>query len=247
TFARSGVVREKIRVVPGCLDPARYVLPTTPVTRGPEFRFLSLFDFTPRKGWDLLLRAYCEEFTASDPVMLVVKVVNIFRDPLGPCKRVDEFLRHHGFRNPPPLEIIDGRFSEEQLVDLYRQSDAFVLPSRGEGWGRPYMEAMAFGLPTIGTDWSGNLGFMHEDNSYLVEIEGLEPCERTWPEMPLYRGHQWAVPSIASVRRRMREVFENREEAAARGQRARQELLSNFGLTAAGETLSAEFHRLVGE
>lgn len=39
------------------------------------------------------------------------------------------------------------------MPSLYKAADAFVLPSRGEGWGIPYMEAMAMGLPTIGTNW----------------------------------------------------------------------------------------------
>ena len=34
------------------------------------------------------------------------------------------------------------------IVDrLYKSADAFVLPSRGEGWGRPHVEAMSMALP----------------------------------------------------------------------------------------------------
>jgi glycosyltransferase involved in cell wall biosynthesis len=47
-------------------------------------------------------------------------------------------------------------------VSLYRSVDAFVLPSRGEGWGRPYMEAMSMGLPVIATNWSGPTEFVNE-------------------------------------------------------------------------------------
>ena len=54
---------------------------------------------------------------------------------------------------------------------LYAAADAYVLPTRGEGWGRPYMEAMAMGLPTIGSRWSGNLEFMHDGNAWLVDGE----------------------------------------------------------------------------
>ena len=44
---------------------------------------------------------------------------------------------------------------QAELPSLYLAVDAFVLPSRGEGWGRPVMEAMAMGLPSIATNWSG--------------------------------------------------------------------------------------------
>ena len=44
--------------------------------------------------------------------------------------------------------------SEEMIAQLYNISDVLVLPSYGEGFGLPLIEAMACGLPTIGTDCS---------------------------------------------------------------------------------------------
>jgi len=40
---------------------------------------------------------------------------------------------------------------QTDMPRLYKSVDAFVLPSRGEGWGRPHTEAMSMGLPVIGT------------------------------------------------------------------------------------------------
>jgi glycosyltransferase involved in cell wall biosynthesis len=42
---------------------------------------------------------------------------------------------------------------------MYKAADAFVLPSHGEGWGRPIMEAMSMGLPVIATNWSGQTAY----------------------------------------------------------------------------------------
>lgn len=82
---------------------------------------------------------------------------------------------------------------------LYKAADAFVLPSRGEGWGRPHVEAMSMALPVIGrrtpalvelhllitpclpflvataTHWSGPSEFMTEANSYPLRHDSLEP------------------------------------------------------------------------
>lgn len=51
--------------------------------------------------------------------------------------------------------ILDEHVPQTALPHLYLAADAFVLPSRGEGWGRPHTEAMAMELPVITTNWSG--------------------------------------------------------------------------------------------
>lgn len=247
TFIHSGVVPEKIRVVPGGIDaslydPAGY--PGLRTARDFGFCFFSVFDFTPRKGWDLLLRAYFEEFAADEDVCLVVKVVNFFGKGITADERIREFIAKNGYHHTASIVLIENECSDDELRRLYAGSDAFVLASRGEGWGRPYMEAMAFGLPTIGTRWSGNTEFMNDENSFLVDIDGLEPCERVWSDMPIYKGHQWAVPSLRSLRQRMREVFSDREAARQRGARARADVLARYDEPVVAGRFRSEIERL---
>ena len=52
----------------------------------------------------------------------------------------------------PDASLMDvlSTFSTIMLICLRHQAgDAFVLPSHGEGWGLPLMEAMAMELPNI--------------------------------------------------------------------------------------------------
>jgi glycosyltransferase involved in cell wall biosynthesis len=42
--------------------------------------------------------------------------------------------------------------ADEELPLWYRAADAFVFPSRKEGWGLAVLEAMASGLPVVVTD-----------------------------------------------------------------------------------------------
>ena len=54
------------------------------------------------------------------------------------------------------MELVQGEdMPRAALRNLYAAADAFVLPTRGEGWGLPIAEAMAMALPVIATNWSG--------------------------------------------------------------------------------------------
>jgi glycosyltransferase involved in cell wall biosynthesis len=44
-----------------------------------------------------------------------------------------------------------GYVEESRKADLLRCADAFVMPGRGEGFGIAYIEAMACGIPVVGS------------------------------------------------------------------------------------------------
>ena len=224
-FANAGVAVSKLHKVPETFDAELFHLGVTPLAvEGLDgFVFLSMYSWIRRKGWDVLLRAWFAEFGAHDDVTLALKT-DTQHAPGTDCRQeVQSFVRSELKRNPkkgPRVVVLDQPLESADVPRLYRAADAFVLASRGEGWGRPLMEAMAMGLPTIATGWSGNLEFMNDDNSYLVDYELVDAPADAWR-----RGQRWAEPSIRELRRAVRWVYENRIEAAATGTRARADVL----------------------
>lgn len=166
-FVSSGVDPSKIFVVPEAVDteffdPGRHAGASEDRA---EFRFLSVFKWERRKGWDVLLRAYFEEFSGDDPVSLSIKTQAFHTAGADFEAKVRDFAEAMGAAARRPLARFSVSADDVALAELprlYASADAFVLPTRGEGWGRPLVEAMSMGLPVIATNWSGQTAFLSE-------------------------------------------------------------------------------------
>lgn len=234
TFASSGIPDEKLRVLPPCYDFSRFRPGTPPlVVEGARgFNFLSLFDWSLRKGWDLLLAAYVAEFDADEDVALIIKTHSSLNLSIQEIAReIEGYVTQvlgRSLSSLPEIILQDANLPQQRLPHLYAAGDCFVLPTRGEGWGRPCMEAMAMGLPVIATGWSGHTAFMTQENSRLLPYEIVEVPERAWRETPTYRGHRWAEPSVPALRDAMRWMEQHRDAARALGANARRHVLENY-------------------
>jgi len=68
--------------------------------------------------------------------------------------RVEDKFVYNQIKNLDCVEYIKPKFKEE-LLEIYRQNDVFVMPSIHESFGLVYAEAMSQGLPIIYTRGQG--------------------------------------------------------------------------------------------
>ncbi|XP_061985098.1 uncharacterized protein LOC133704316 [Populus nigra] len=191
-----------------------------------EFVFLSVFKWEYRKGWDVLLKAYLKEFSRIDGVALYL-LTNPYHSDRDFGNKIVEFVEDTGIEEPvkgwAPIYVIGTHIAQVDLPRMYKAAHAFVLPSRGEGWGRPLVEAMSMSLPVIATNWSGPTEYLTEENSYPLLVDRMSKVM----EGP-FEGHLWAEPSIDKLQVLMRHVITNVEEANMRGRRAREDMIRRF-------------------
>ncbi|HHY32194.1 MAG TPA: glycosyltransferase [Firmicutes bacterium] len=252
TFISSGVEEAKVRVMPLGVDKNRFHPGVSPMPipgrRG--FAFLSVFEWIPRKGYDILLRAYLEEFRPDEDVCLILRVHdNSAYDPAGSRikSEIFAFQRAAGKEAGPPILVIPSVMSASDIPRLYAAADCFVLPTRGEGWNMTAIEAMACGLPTICTGWSSHLDFMTRETSLLVDVECLEPVPAFGiPNDKVYAGSRWARPSVAHLRALMRWVYENRSKAKEIGMRGCRDVLQRFTWEKAATRMFARLQEIQG-
>jgi glycosyltransferase involved in cell wall biosynthesis len=73
-----------------------------------------------------------------------------------------------------------GFISDEELCDHYNLCDVFAMPSKGEGFGIVYLEALACGKPTLGGDRDGAIDALcHGDLGVLVNPDDVNLIAQT--------------------------------------------------------------------
>ncbi|HKB64615.1 MAG TPA: glycosyltransferase family 4 protein [Pyrinomonadaceae bacterium] len=219
----NGLDPETVGVVPEGVDTERFKPAAEPPEQSRPFRFLYVGKWEQRKATDVLVKAFCDEFKSNEPVELVLHGWN----PYLPGFDLHGTIRRYAGTCAPAI-VPSYPLKDEDMVRLYNSCDAFVLPTRAEAWGLPITEAMACGLPVIVTQYSAPLDYLDRDCAYLIEVEKMVAVNDSF-FFPVHLGlGEWAQPDINSLRRLMRHVFENPEEARAKGIRARERVCNHW-------------------
>lgn len=174
-----------------------------------DFVFLHYNAFNLRKGFLEVFKAFDQAFDPSEPVKLVLKTT--VDNPY------DRFPFINKDRNPKVI-VNNEKMTDKQLADLCGSADAFVFPSRGEGFGMTPLEAMATGLPTIVPNAHGISHYFNSDYMYEVKVKEMAPAIYS-----RYKGQdvgKMPICDVDDLARQMRYIYEHQEEAAEKGRLA---------------------------
>jgi starch synthase len=155
TLIHAGITSDKISIVPFGTN-LEVFSPASEPPSGP-ITFLYAGGITARKGLPILLQAWEEAHLGADAQLLLAGW-----GPDSILRRMQQACR--GVR-------VLGQLSRSQLASVMRRTHVFVFPSFFEGLAQVQVEALAAGVPVIGTTASGAADIVTEGETGFV----LEP------------------------------------------------------------------------
>jgi len=219
-------VQPKIEIVPFGVNEELY----KPENNDDEtFVFLYVNSWTgeknDRKGTDLLIKAFDEEFRPDEKVKLVLKISTFWRKQ--PVEFYMKSIRDLLGKTNSNIMINANYLPEEELVKHFQKSDCFVMPTRGESFGLTAINAMACGLPIIITrdNNSGYMDFCRGKDSVLwIDIKGMEQADKRF----FVQGNLQPIPDIESLKKQLRYAFDNRKELKEKALKNSEEIRKNW-------------------
>lgn len=121
-----------------------------------QFVVLTVADNQERKNLWAGARTIADLAKTHDAYWALVTRVN---SPFG--WRMDELAQSLGITER--MMLFDRGLPFDRLWTLYAAADAFLLPSKAEGFGMPLIEAMACGVPVVATDCTACTEQIYDD------------------------------------------------------------------------------------
>lgn len=144
----------------------------------------------------LILKTSSATFSVMDRDEIVKKINNVKSMVSG---------------NLPNIYLLHGELTDSEMNSLYNHSKvkAMVSFTKGEGFGRPLLEATMSKKPVIAPSWSGQLDFLSKEHSILLPGQ-LEKVHQSvvWENIIIPESH-WFTTNYSAAGNIMRDVFRN--------------------------------------
>ncbi|MEY2581951.1 MAG: hypothetical protein QOE09_1800 [Ilumatobacteraceae bacterium] len=180
---------------------------------------------TERKNPVGVIEAFRQAFAPDEGPMLVIKTMN------GSQRWPNHQRVLAAADGRADIRMWDETLDRADQMAVIAAADGVVSLHRSEGLGLHLAEAMWLGTPTIATRYSGNLDFMDDDNSLLIDATMVNVVngEGVYPTTA-----KWAEPDIEQAAVAMRRIVDDatlsaRLSAAGRQTMERQPSLAETG------------------
>jgi len=200
---------ERVVVLPNTFDCDKYQIAPKPKylldryqlkPDQPVILTVARLDIVERcKGYSQILRVLpkVRQFIPNVLYVLVGK---------GPDRpRIEAMIKELGLESNV---LLTGFVPDEELKDYYNLCDVFAMPSKGEGFGIVYLEALACGKPVIGGNQDGAVDALcHGDLGILVNPDDVEAIARSLIEILKGEADHSLIYQPEALRQGVAEVY----------------------------------------
>lgn len=232
---------------------------------GPEkpegYRFLSVFRWSYRKGFDLLVRSFLQEFDKEDGVHLLIHsrhaamshqptFYNYVKNDLA------ELVKKYGRENSAPIYLCMDIVPMDLMPAFYKGANCFITCSRGEGLCIPALESAKMGVPIICPDHTGFSDYASEDRTFSFGVDEWRVCN----SVPDWHKGGWITPMFFGqefpffgqefdnvVQEQMRKVFSDPEEALRRANNLQKFIEENYSWSKIIKDIDIRLNEIVKE
>ena len=204
-----------------------------------------------RKDTGMLVKTFCKAFDgAKNQPALVLKTSMATFSIIDRNMILDKVKEiRDKFDNPPNVYIIHGDLTAEEVNGLYNHPKvkAHISFTKGEGFGRPLLEASISGKPVIASAWSGQLDFLNPDFTTLLpgDLQNVHKSAQ-WKGV-INEGSKWFYVNYNIAETVIRDLFSNYDRYKKLGEQQAQYSIDNFSLSKMKELFAQLIGKYVGK
>jgi len=139
----------------------------------------------------------------------------------------------------PSIYLLHGDLTDGEVNDLYNHPKvkAFVSFTKGEGYGRPLLEASLTSKPVLATNWSGHIDFLSADMSVLLpgQLRQIHPSAVV--QDMLIPESSWFTVDYKAAADKLKDVYKNYKKYTDGAKRQAYRSRTEFSLDKMSEKL----------
>ncbi len=238
-FADNGMPDDKQIVIPHGIHLDRFNnLGKYPLKTSKKYKVLcNIAQPHLRKNIPGLLKAWGKAFTKQDDVCLVLKISKKSPNPMFDVP-VNEIMNDFKskFKNHAEIEIIDTFITD--IETLYNACDVVITMAHAECFWMPGLEAFAANKVVISPRYGGQLDYMNDDNSILIDGKMIRADNR----MQYWEPSSYAAvfdPNVDQAAAKLKDVIANYDDYLRKFSPKMQEILPEYSWTKVAERFVA--------